>query len=53
VDAGFLCDKAAVLWNIVKWLFPIYREENFTKINLKYVGRVEVCRKVGVSGTLE
>jgi len=36
VDAGFLCDEAAVLRNIVKWMFPIYREESFTKINLNY-----------------
>jgi hypothetical protein len=21
---------------IVKWMFPVYREKNFTKINLKY-----------------
>jgi hypothetical protein len=36
VDTGFLCDKAAVLRNIVKWIFPVYIEESFTKINLNY-----------------
>jgi len=45
-DAGFLCDIAAVLRNIVEWMLRIYRGESFTKINLKYSIMLEEWRYV-------